>query len=361
MFRPFEFSIIRIAGAGVAVLALVAVNIGAAEGQVRSRENSARQALAGLEDDLFAEINLLRADPAGYAQRVLVPMKERMIRRPKESEKPFLSFRAYLVGGTEIDYLTLDEGGTEETARAMLDETIDALTAVPKLSPWERNPVLDQSARFYSVDFLDGGKQRDPHVDSLGRKAGPRIGSFGASRPALDAWRQFVKQLPADRTTTARIFEKDDRYYWLALSGRRAYRYWSVPDTLGEFVEKHGEETTLSRLDQPGYECVLTVNTKTRTLHHGDDQVPYPFLLPVYGENVTWGSWSRKMAARGMVCWWLVDPHIESRGHRKMLLDTDFNFAGVGCARSRGVGWVATLDACAEELLPFPRETVPQE
>lgn len=319
-----------------------------------SRGSAANRVLRALEDAVFAEINLLRSDPDDYAKRFIAPLKERLVRLPKEADQPFREFRAFLLGGAAIDYLSLDEGGTEETARAILDETIAALEAAPQLARLQRNAVLDRSARFYSHDFLNGGKKRDPHQDSLGRNAGGRIRSFGTTRASLDGWQRFVDQLPDDGTTVARVFKQDQRYYWLALSGTNAYRYWSVPDALGELVAKRGEEKTLPRLKKPGYECSITVDRKTRTLRHGDAQAPYPFLLPIYGENVTWGNWSQPLAARGMVCWWLLDPGIQDRGHRKMLLDPDYNFAGVGCARSRSIGWVCTLDACAEELVEFP-------
>ena len=353
MQRQVMSSVVRFLGAMLLISC-----VASSDGQEVARP-AASPALTTLEDEIFAEINRLRSDPAGYAEKHIAPLKERLVRLPKNPEEPFLEFRAFLVGGAEIDYLTLDEGGTEETARAILDETIAALRAAPKLSQLQRNPVLDRSARFYSTDFLNGGKQRDPHVDSLGRKAGARIGSFGGSRSAIAGWQNFVAQLPADATTVARIFPQDHQHYWLAFTGARSYRYWSIPDMLADFIIEHGEAKTLARLDQPGYECVVTVNRNTRTLHHGDAQVAYPFLMPIYGENVAWGSWSPSIAARGMVCWWLLDPGIQDRGHRKMLLDSDYHFAGVGCARSRSVGWVATLDASAEELIEFPAEDVP--
>jgi len=312
--------------------------------------------LTTLEDDVFSEINLLRSDPNDYAERFIAPLKERLVRFPRNSNQPFLQFRAFLIGGTKVDYLRLDEGGTEETARAILDETIEALRAAPQPGVLQRNEVLDRSARFYSRDFLVGGKRRDPHVDSLGRKSGARIASFGGSKSSIATWRQFVDQLPDDSTEMARVFQKDGRYHWVVYTGSNKFRYWSVPDDVGKFVAKYGEEVTLARMKQPGYECSITVDRKAKTLHHGDAQIRYPFLMPFYGENVTWGNWSQSMAARGMVCWWLLDPGIQDRGHRKMLLDPDYKFGGVGCARSRSLGWVTTFDACAEELVEFPAE-----
>lgn len=330
--------------------------VGTSAGQELPPSTSASRILRTLEDEVFSEINLLRSNPDDYAKRFIAPLKERLVRLPKSADQPFREFRAYLAGGTEIDYFTLDEGGTEETARAVLDETIEALRVAPKLARWQRNDILDRSARFYSQDFLTGGKKRDPHIDSLGRKAGVRIGSLGSSRDSLTGWRNFVGQLADDGTAVARVFKKDGRYYWLAYSGANAYRYWSIPPQLGELVAKFGEEKKLARLEKTGHECMITVDRKGRTLHHGDAQAPYPFALPIHGENVTWGNWSQPLAARGMVCWWLLDPGILNRGHRKMLLDSDYQFAGVGIARSRSVGWVCTLDACAEELVEFPAD-----
>lgn len=340
----------------ICVTVLVLLLVEASPGQETRRAAPASRILMTLENQIFAEINLLRSDPDDYARRFIAPLKNRLVRLPREADEPFLEFRAYLVGGTKVDYLTLDEGGSEETARAVLDETIEALQAAPKLSQLQRNAVLDRSARFYSHDFLNGGKKRDPHIDSLGRKPGARIGSFGGSRDSLAGWKRFVDALPCDSTAVARVFKQDDRYFWLAFSGSNAYRYWSVPDSLGEFVARHGMPATLARLDKPGFECAIKVDRKTRTLHHDDAHVPYPFLMPIYGENVTWGQWSQATAARGLVFWWLFDPGILDRGHRKMLLDPDFKFAGVGCARSRSVGWVATLDACAEQLVEYPSD-----
>ena len=352
MQRHIKVRVFPMACSTVLVLSFV----GASAGQESASGTSTSRILATLEDQVFSEINLLRSDPNDYAERFIVPLKDRLVRFPSNADQPFLQFRAYLVGGTQIDYLTLDEGGTEETARAILDETIEALRAAPKLAPLQRNGVLDRSARFYSRDFLAGGKKRDPHVDSLGRKTGARISSFGGSRSSIAAWQRFVDQLPDNARDVARVFKRDGRYYWVAYSGSNAYRYWSAPDKLGEFVAKYGEEATLARLKQPGYECSITVDRKTRTLHYGDAHVPYPFLLPIYGENVTWGNWSQSVAARGMVCWWLLDPGFQDRGHRKMLLDPDYKVAGVGCARSPSVGSVTTFDACAQELVEFPAE-----
>ncbi|MDP6468353.1 MAG: hypothetical protein QF918_11475 [Pirellulaceae bacterium] len=352
MHRHIRARVFQLASSTVLVLSFV----GASSGQESQHGSRTSRDLATLEDQVFSEINLLRSDPNDYAERFIAPLKERLVRLPRNADQPFLQFRAFLIGGTKIDYLTLDEGGTEETARAILDEAIEALRAAPKLARLQRNDVLDRSARFYSHDFLVGGKRRDPHVDSLGRKAGARIGSFGGSRSSIADWQRFVNQLPDNGTDVARVFKKEGRYYWVAYSGSNAYRYWSVPDDVGEFVAQHGEEATLARLKEPGYECSITVDRKTKTLHHGDAQVRYPFLLPIHGENVTWGNWSQSVAARGMICWWLLDPGIQERGHRKMLLDPDYKVAGVGCARSRSVGWVTTLDACAEELVELPAE-----
>ncbi len=309
-----------------------------------------------LENKIFLEIQSVRADPDDYAERVIGPLKDRLVRFPRDARQPFLEYRAFLVGGTKIDYFTLDEGGSEETARAVLDETIDALRATADLPRLVRNDVLDRSARYYAEDFTRGGKQRDPHVDSRGRKAGPRIGSYGATRRALRGWQEFVDQLDADGTSVARVFRRNSRYYWLAFSGTRAYRYWSIPDQVGQFVTEHGRETTLARLDQKGHECSIRVDRQRRTLHHGDVSVAYPFALPAYGENVAWGAWSPESAARGMVCWWLLDPGIQNRGHRKLLLDPKIRYAGVGCARSPSVGWVTTFDACSEELVAYPQQ-----
>jgi uncharacterized protein YkwD len=352
MHRHTIVRISQLACSTVLVLSFVGVIVG----QESQRDTSTSRVLATLEDQIFSEINLLRSDPDDYAERFIVPLKARLVRFPRNANLPFLQYRAFLTGGTKVDYLTLDEGGTEETARAILDETIEALRATPKLDVLKRNDVLDGSARFYSRDFLVGGKKRDPHVDSLGRKSGPRIRSFGGSKSSIAAWQRFLDQLPDDATDVARVFKQDGRYHWVVFSGRTAYRYWSVPDNVGKFVAKYGEKTTLARLKKPGYECSITVDGKTRTVHHGDAHVPYPFPLPVYAENVAWGKWSQSLAARGTVCWWLLDPGIQDRGHRKMLLNPDYKFGGVGCARSRSVGWVTTFDACAEELIAFPKE-----
>ena len=88
--------------------------VGASAGQESRRETSVSRVLATLEDQVFSEINLLRSDPNEYAQRFIVPLKDRLVRLPSNADQPFLQYRAYLVGGTRVDYLTLDDDVSAE-------------------------------------------------------------------------------------------------------------------------------------------------------------------------------------------------------------------------------------------------------
>lgn len=307
-----------------------------------------------LEAELLAEINLLRGDPAGYANKVLVPLNKAMLRVPENAQEPFEGYKLVFNRQEPSDYILITEGGTEQSVKAVLDEAIAALKAAPKLPILARNPVLDEAARFNSRDFAAAGGKRNAHVDSLGRASGARISAFGATRDALRTWERFTKRLDDKSQTVIRVFHEDDRYYLVELR-EKGLRYWSVPDLFGKFIVDRGQKATIPLLDKPGHECRVRVDVAQRTLHAGDAVIGYPWQLPLYGENVVWGDWSRGTAARGLVGWWLLDPGIPDRGHRKILLDADFKHGGIGCTWSAATGWVATLDVSAEPLEAFPK------
>ena len=111
---------------------------------------------AAVEADVLAEINLLRRDPAAYAEAVLQPMKERGKRVPRDETKPFKAL-TFPVTDSPLDYVDVAEGDDRETAMAVLDEAIAALNESPKLSELSRNvvPLLDQDLRFSSQSHPD--------------------------------------------------------------------------------------------------------------------------------------------------------------------------------------------------------------
>jgi hypothetical protein len=53
----------------------------------------------------------------------------------------------------------------------------------------------------------------------------------------------------------------------------------------------------LPELDQAGHQCLVRVDGSTRKLYFGTDSIDYPMRLPITGENVVWGAWSRRTAA----------------------------------------------------------------
>lgn len=306
-----------------------------------------------LEERILVEVNLLRSDPSAYARHVLVPLKKRTERVPQDPEKPYRALKVFLAGGADVDYIWLDEGGSQQSASAVIDEALAALRQARAAGRLKRNPVLEKSARYFSKDFLDGGKKRPPHVDSLGRSPRQRIMAFGATPRAIQRWNAFRVRAQERPQMRIRVFQKNERHYWFELEGENGYRYWSVPQRFGDFVVKRGRKITLPRMERTGWDCDVTVDARRRQLRHGDQTIAYPIPLPVHGENVVWGDWSWPHAARGLVAWWVLDPGITDRGHRQLLLDPEFEFAGIGCAWSEAVGWVATLDVAAERLAEF--------
>ncbi|HUG70501.1 MAG TPA: hypothetical protein VMM76_22315 [Pirellulaceae bacterium] len=140
------------------------------------------------------------------------------------------------------------------------------------------------------------------------------------------------------------------------LPSRGGYRYRIVDEAFGKFLAEHGQKATIPRLVKAGFELEVLVEPEARLLRSGEAGITYPLQVPMHGENVVWGPWSRKLAARGLVCWWILDPGIPDRGHRHLLLEPKIRFCGIGCTWSRRKGFVATFDATDEELVPVAKE-----
>jgi uncharacterized protein YkwD len=314
-----------------------------------------------LEDEIFRHVNAIRAQPAAFAEQFLVPLKATRQRIPEPAAEPFQAFKLLLNPGHRHDYLWISElredRPDEELSLALIDETIDVLRKTPPLPAWTRNDVLDRAARFFSRDFLTGGKERPDHIDRFGRRAGQRIAACGATRRGLDEWKRICDQMDEQQRIVLQIYRDEETYFRVEYPTPNRCRYYSIPEHLGQFVTKHGREVTLPVLDRPGFECFVRVEPSTRRIASSEASIEYPLPLPVLGENVVWGKWSRQWAARGLVCWWLIDPGIPDRGHRQLLLDPDYRFAGVGCAWSPEIGWVATIDCATDPLEPY--EPVP--
>ncbi|MEO8494091.1 MAG: hypothetical protein ABI614_03405 [Planctomycetota bacterium] len=305
-----------------------------------------------IEAEIFAEINRLRSDPAAYAEEVLLPLKATLRRIPKDIEEPYKASRV-LLSDDPIDYLEIAEGEDAESALAVIDEAIEALQATPKLAELKRNEPLDLAARWFSDDFLRAAEIGKPHVDSLGRLPAARISVFGATQPALAEWDRFRARVNAAGRITVYVFKEEDNYFFVDLPARSGYRYRSIGEAFGKFVAEHGKEVTIPRLDKAGFELEVLVDPETRMLGHGDATIGFPLRVPMHGENIVWGAWSRRLAARGLVCWWVLDPGIPDRGHRHTLLIPEIRYCGIGCTWSQRKGFVATFDATDEELLPL--------
>jgi len=301
-----------------------------------------------LEREVFDQINFLRSNPAAYAEQVLVPLKTTMTRYPEDASLPFQGYKLIFDPSHRDDQVLVTEGGTEETAAAVLDEAITVVKASPKLRPLTRDPVLDEAARFNSEEFAVAGTTRTAHIDSLGRRPAARMAAFGLTRRMREDWTAFQAGLNERSERLVRVYEEDGTYYLVELPKGGGYRSRSVPESFGKFITEHGQAVTIPELKQPGHQCLVRVDRTTRKLHSGTASVDYPLRLPITGENVVWGAWSRRRAARGLVAWWVLDPGILDRGHRVILLDADFQYGGVGCAWSAARGWVATLDVSSE-------------
>lgn len=301
-----------------------------------------------LEQEVFDHINVLRTRPALYADRVLVPLKANMARYPEDAKLPFQGYRLIFDPSHPDDQVLVTEGGTEQTTAAVLDEAIAALQAATPLAALRRDPVLDQAARFNSQEFATSGAKRTAHVDSLGRGPSARIAAFGVTQKMREEWAAFQAGLNDKSERIVRVCKDGDIYYKVELPEGGGYKCRSVPESFARFMAEHGQAVTIPELDQPGHECRVRVDPKTRKLSCGGATIDYPLRMPLTGENVVWGSWSRKSAARGLVSWWLLDPGLPGRGHRKILLDGDFQYGGVGCVWSAARGWVVTFDASSE-------------
>jgi uncharacterized protein YkwD len=305
-----------------------------------------------LETEILREINRIRSQPGKYAEQFLVPLRKSRVRIPADPEAEFEALQLILNIQSPFDYLKIEEGEDQQQALAVIDEAIETLRKSEPLPPLKRNAVLDRAARFYSKDYLTDGKKRPAHQDSLGRLPAARIGSFGATRGVLQDWQRLVESSSESSESMLYVFLEEDTYFRVDYIDENNCRYVSVPETLGKFVVQHGREATLPILDRPGHECTVRVDPKNRQISCGDATMIYPLQMPVHGENVVWGTWSREWAARGLVCWWIIDPGIADRGHRHLLLDPDFKYCGIGVAWSEETGWVATLDCSAEPLVP---------
>jgi len=330
--------------------------VNSASGQDPSANFGAPAVWRELEDEILRHVNEIRRQPAVFAERFLVPLKAARQRVPESAAEPFEAYKLILNPGHRHDYLWIserrDDRQDEELSLALIDETINALRETRPLPAWTRNDVLDRAARFFSHDFLSGGKERPDHVDRFGRRPGQRIATFGATRRGLDEWKRICDQMNDRRQIVLRIYRDEETFFRVEYPTPNRCRYYSVPEHLGQFVMDHGHEATLPVLDRPGFECAVSVEPSTRRIASGETSIEYPLPLPVLGENVVWGKWSREWAARGLVCWWLIDPGIPDRGHRKLLLDPDYRFVGVGCAWSPEIGWVATFDCATDPLEP---------
>lgn len=324
--------------------------VDAAEPSPLASENAWRE----IESELLAEINLLRDNPRAYAEQILAPMKTRVKRVPEKKSEAFQALKVF-VRDDPLDDIWIAEGGSEQSALAAIDEAIAELRETPRLPKLARNAVLDEAARFFSRDFAEAPQQPPPHIDTLGRAPAVRISAFGAIPVAWQRWTQFTSELGADRKATLRVFQKGDDFHLVELFGNGGYRYWYVPPEFGKFIRERGRTVDLPPLQTTGFECEVTIDVSQRLVRHGTSTVPYPFRLPMYGEAIVWGTWSRPGAARGMVCWWVIDPGVADRGHRHTLLTPEFRFAGVGCFWSQRKGLVGTFDATAEELVPPPK------
>lgn len=308
-----------------------------------------------VEEEMLAEINFLRSQPSQYADEVLAPLKQKTIRVPEDESEELQGYRVFLEDADAIDYIEIGEGKTPEAALAVVDEAIAALKAAPKLETLTQDDVLEKAAQFMARDFLGGGPRRNPHVDSRRRNAGQRLAAFGTSRDALNDWQIFKRSLNEESETLLHVYEREGTFFRVLYPprGRYLYRYYSVPKKFAKFISDHGEALTLPHVDKPGHACLVKVDPKTRTLQCGKATAPFPIALPIYGENIAWGPWSRPWAARGLVCWWLLDPGVPSRSHRECLLDPDFRYCGVGCAWSADLGWAATFDASSEPFVEY--------
>ena len=271
-----------------------------------------------------------------------------MTRYPEDTALPFQGNRLVFDPAEPDDHVLVTEGGTEQTTAAVLDEAIAALKAASLLAVLRRDPVLDAPARFNSLEFATSSAKRTAHVDSLGRSPSARMAAFGITRRMREDWTAFQAGLNDKSERIVRVCQEGDIYYIVELPEGGGYKCRSVPEGFFKFIVQHGQAVTIPELDQPGHQCLVRVDRKTRKLSCEAATIDYPLRMPFTGENVVWGEWSRKSAARGLVAWWVLDPGLPGRGHRKILLDGDFQYGGVGCAWSAARGWVATFDASSE-------------
>ena len=110
-----------------------------------------------LEQGVFDQINLLRTNPALYADQVLASLRKTMTRYPEDAKLPFQGNKLIFDPADPDDHVLITEGGTKETTVAVLDEAIAALQASPRLAALRRDPVLDKAARFNSQEFATAG------------------------------------------------------------------------------------------------------------------------------------------------------------------------------------------------------------
>jgi len=184
---------------------------GVAQAQNNATGWQAAASLAALEDELLTQINALRTDPQGFADRVMAPLQAGMVRTPRDPKLPFRGFAVHFPGGSELDYVWLDEGIDERTARAVLDEALAALRRATPVAALERNSTLDRAARYFARDFVKGGMQRPPHVDSSGRGVGARLASFGSTAESQERWDALVRKTD-DQDVEIQVFERSNRF-----------------------------------------------------------------------------------------------------------------------------------------------------
>ena len=219
-----------------------------------------------------------------------------MTRHPEDTKLPFQGYKLIFDPSHSDDHVLVTEGGTEQTTAAVLDEAIAALKASPKLSALTRDPVLDKAARFNSEEFAASGAKRTAHVDSLGRRPSADGGLWchAVHARGLDGvFGRVERQVRANHPS----LKEDAIYYLVELPEGGGYHCRSVPESFAKFIAEHGQAVTIPELDQPGHECLVRVDRKTRKLSCGAAAIDYPLRLPFTGENVVWGAWSRKSAS----------------------------------------------------------------
>lgn len=218
-------------------------------------------ALTADEQGVVDEMNLLRADPPGYAQKYLVPL--RAYYKGLEYEEP--GYRAiHTIEGV-----------------AALDEAIADLMRTAPLQPLKTSPVLNQSARDHANDL--GPRGGNGHLGADGKTFHDRMkwyGHIGGSSGENIAYfydkpRQIIASLIIDDNVQDRghrknILDRDYHYAGVAIGDHRRFGRLCVIDyatiaaefhepalqhagTLSQAERELVDEINLMRADPPGY------------------------------------------------------------------------------------------------------------